>query len=314
MVEKEEFYLNSTNGVNKLHVISWHPLEEIKAIVQISHGMCEYVDRYDRLATFLAQHGMMVIGNDHLGHGETAKGEEELGYFPKAKGSETVVDDLYKVTKSIRARYPRTPYFLLGHSMGSFMARRYLMTYGSQLDGAILMGTGSQPPALLSAAKTTANSLSVVRGEHHRSQLMMKMAFGSYNKQYPSVRTEYDWLSRNEANVDTYLADPYCGFMFTLNGYKVLFDVLSFIQEPVHISKLPKEVPLLFVAGSDDPVGHFGKDVPEICRTYREAGVKNVEMKLYPGDRHEILNELDYEQVQMDILSFIEKRLEALEA
>ena len=188
------------------------------------------------------------------------------------------------------------------------------MTYGRQLDGAILMGTGSQPPALLSAAKTTANSLSIVRGEHHRSQLMMKMAFGSYNKQYPSVRTEYDWLSRNEANVDTYLADPYCGFMFTLNGYKVLFDVLSFIQEPAHISKLPKEVPLLFVAGSDDPVGHFGKDVPEICRTYREAGVKNVEMKIYPGDRHEILNELDYEQVQMDILSFIEKRLEALEA
>ena len=135
MVEKEEFYLNSTNGVNKLHVILWHPLEEIRAIVQISHGMCEYVDRYDRLATFLAQHGMMVIGNDHLGHGETAKGEEELGYFPKAKGSETVVDDLYKVTKSIRARYPRIPYFLLGHSMGSFMARRYLMTYGSQLDG-----------------------------------------------------------------------------------------------------------------------------------------------------------------------------------
>ena len=314
MVEKEEFYLNSTNGVTKLHVILWHPLEEIRAIVQISHGMCEYVDRYDRLATFLAQHGMMVIGNDHLGHGETAKSEEELGYFPKAKGSETVVDDLYKVTKSIRARYPRIPYFLLGHSMGSFMARRYLMTYGSQLDGAILMGTGSQPPALLSAAKTTANSLSVVRGEHHRSQLMMKMAFGSYNKQYPSVRTEYDWLSRNDANVDTYLEDPYCGFMFTLNGYKVLFDVLSFIQEPANISKLPKEVPLLFVAGSDDPVGHFGKDVPEICRIYREAGVKNVEMKIYPGDRHEILNELDYEQVQMDILSFIEKRLEALEA
>ena len=314
MVEKEEFYLNSTNGVNKLHVILWHPLEEIRAIVQISHGMCEYVDRYDRLATFLAQHGMMVIGNDHLGHGETAKGEEELGYFPKAKGSETVVDDLYKVTKSIRARYPRIPYFLLGHSMGSFMARRYLMTYGSQLDGAILMGT----------AKTTANSLSVVRGEHHRSQLMMKMAFGSYNKQYPSVRTEYDWLSRNDANVDTYLEDPYCGFMFTLNGYKVLFDVLSacivFVAAWLSNKKHPVRsftrgmLPLLFVAGSDDPVGHFGKDVPEICRIYREAGVKNVEMKIYPGDRHEILNELDYEQVQMDILSFIEKRLEALEA
>ena len=114
--------------------------------------------------------------------------------------------------------------------------------------------------------------------------------------------------------MDTYLADPYCGFMFTLNGYKVLFDVLGFIQDPNHIRQLPKDVPLLFVAGSDDPVGHFGKDVPEICRTYRETGVKTVEMKIYPGDRHEILNELDYEQVQMDILSFIEKCLEALEA
>lgn len=310
MIEKSEFYIHSTNGENKLHVIVWNPMDGLRAIVQISHGMSEYVDRYDRLATFLAQRGILVIGNDHLGHGETAKDRDELGYFPTKDLSKTVVDDLYKVTKTIRARYPDLPFFLLGHSMGSFMARRYLMTYGRQLDGMILMGTGSQPPAVLKAARAAADSLSLVKGERHRSKMMLNLAFGTYNKRIKPVRTEYDWLSRDTASVDAYMADPYCGFMFTLNGYKVLFDVLSFIQDAKNIRRLPADVPVFFVAGTDDPVGHYGEDVKTISRTYREAGMKHVDIKLYPGDRHELLNEVDYEQVQEDLLSFIEAQLD----
>lgn len=310
MVEKTEFYLNSTNGRNKLHVIVWHPMEEVRAILQLSHGMSEYIDRYDRLATFLAKHGILVIGNDHLGHGETAKNMDELGYFPTKELSKTVVDDLYKVTKTIRAKYPRALFFLMGHSMGSFMARRYMMTYGRRLNGAILMGTGAQPAATLKAAKAAAAGLSVVKGERYRSKVMLNLAFGAYNKRIKPVRTEYDWLSRDDANVDAYMEDPYCGFMFTLNGYKTLFDVLSFIQEPKNIAKLPMHVPTLLLAGTDDPVGHYGEDILAIYDTYRQAGMKNIDMKLYPGDRHELLNELDYEQVQQDILAFIEHQLQ----
>lgn len=309
MIEKTEFYINSTNEKNKLHVIVWHPMDGIRAILQLSHGMSEYIDRYDRLATFLARQGILVIGNDHLGHGETAKDMDELGYFPTKELSKTVVDDLYKVTKTIRAQYPKLPFFLMGHSMGSFMARRYMMTYGKQLNGAILMGTGAQPAATLKAARATAASLSVLKGERHRSKAMLNLAFGTYNKRIKPVRTEYDWLSRDAANVDAYMDDPYCGFMFTLNGYKTLFDVLSFIQDPKNIEKLPMDVPTLLLAGTDDPVGHYGEDIKTICETYRQAGMKDIDMKLYPGDRHELLNELDYEQVQDDILAFIEKQL-----
>lgn len=314
MVEKNEFYIYSTNNSNKLHVIIWKPMDQVKAILQISHGMSEYVDRYDRLATYLAQHGILVVGNDHLGHGETAKNMDELGYFPTKDLSRTVVEDLYKVTKTVRARYPEAPFFLLGHSMGSFMARRYLMTYGSQLDGAILMGTGAQPPAVLKAAKAAAASLALVRGEKFRSRMMLNMAFGAYNKRIKSVRTEYDWLSRDDANVDAYIADPYCGFMFTLNGYRVLFDVLAFIQDDKNIRKLPADVPVLFVSGTDDPVGNYGEDVKAIYKSYQAAGMKHVDMKLYPGGRHELLNELDYEQVQVDILNFIEDNIRLVRA
>jgi alpha-beta hydrolase superfamily lysophospholipase len=284
-------------------------MDEVRAILQISHGMSEYVDRYDRLADFLAQQGILVVGNDHLGHGETAIDDNELGYFPTKELSKTVVDDLYKVTKTIRAEYPTVPFFLMGHSMGSFMARRYMMTYGRQLKGAILMGTGSQPAATLAAARTIATGMAAVKGEKHRSKVMLKLAFGAYNQRIHPLRTEYDWLSRNADNVDVYLDDPHCGFMFTVNGYQTLFDVLSFIQDEKNIQKLPMEVPTLLLSGTDDPVGHYGKDIQNIQETYRKAGMKHIDMKLYQGDRHELLNELDYEQVQADILDFVENQL-----
>ena len=262
MMEKHEFYIHSTNGRNKIHVIMWKPMDRMRAILQISHGMAEYVDRYDRLATFLAQHGILVVGSYHLGHGLTARDKNELGYFPTDKGSKTVVDDLYKVTKYIRAQYPWLPMFLLGHSMGSFMARRYLMTYGRHLDGAILMGSGSQPPAALAAGKATAALLSLVKGSHYRSKLLLMLSFGTYNKKISHPESSYDWLSRDSKNVERYMADPYCGFHFTVNGYQILFDVLSFIQDEKHIRKLPADVPLCFMAGTADPVGHYGADIP----------------------------------------------------
>ena len=305
MVEKSEYYISSTNGNNKLHVIMWQPVAGTKAILQIAHGMSEYIDRYDRFATFMASQGILVIGNDHLGHGESVADADELGYFPTKELSKTVVKDLYKVTKNIRARYPYIPFFLLGHSMGSFLARRYMMTYGNQLDGIIIMGTGYQPPKVLKAAQTLAKTIGMAKGEKYRSGMMQKLAFGSYNKRIRPERTPYDWLSVNTENVDKYMEDPLCGFPFTINGYKTLFDVISFIQDDANIRKVPKDLPMLFVSGEEDPVGDYGSGVRAAARSYISAGAEHVELKLYPGDRHEILNERDYETVQEDILKFV---------
>ena len=305
MVEKSEYYIASTNGKNKLHVIMWQPVAGTRAILQISHGMSEYIDRYDRFATFMAGHGILVIGNDHLGHGESVADADELGYFPTKELSKTVVKDLYKVTKTIRARYPDVPFFLMGHSMGSFLARRYMMTYGNQLDGIIIMGTGSQPPQTLKAAKAMAKTIGMAKGEKHRSNMMLKLAFGSYNKRIKPERTPYDWLSVNTENVDRYMEDPLCGFPFTINGYKTLFDVISFIQDEANIRKIPKDLPMLFVSGEEDPVGGYGADVKAVAERYINEGAERVAVKLYPGDRHEILNERDYETVHEDILKFV---------
>ncbi len=306
MVEKSEYYIGSTNGKNKLHVIMWQPVAGTKAILQISHGMSEYIDRYDRFATFMASHGILVIGNDHLGHGESVKDKDELGYFPTKALSKTVVDDLYKVSTRIRARYPDVPFFLMGHSMGSFLARRYMMTYGNQLDGIIIMGTGAQPPHMLKAAQTLAKTIGMARGDRHRSGTMLKLAFGSYNKKISHERTPYDWLSVNTENVDAYMEDPLCGFPFTINGYKTLFDVIAFIQNDENIRKIPKKLPMLFVSGEEDPVGGYGEDVKAVAARYESEGAEDIRVRLYPGDRHEILNEQDYEVVQHDILTFVQ--------
>ena len=179
---KKESFIHSTNGRSKLHVIEWQPEEEVRAILQISHGMAEYVDRYDRFASDMASRGILVIGNDHLGHGKSAADMEELGYFPGDGLSGTVVDDLYKVSMKIRAKYPKAPYFLLGHSMGSFLARRFIMEHGKNMTGAIIMGTGAQAPAALKAAKMIAGMEGKLHGDRYRSPLLGKLAFGAYQK------------------------------------------------------------------------------------------------------------------------------------
>lgn len=305
MIEKSEYFIGSTNGKNKLHVIMWQPVAGTKAILQIAHGMSEYIDRYDRFATYMAGQGILVIGNDHLGHGESVADADELGYFPTKELSKTVVKDLYKVTKNIRARYPYIPFFLLGHCMGSFLARRYMTTYENQLDGIIIMGTGTQPPKALKAARTLAGAIGMAKGEKYRSDRMRRLAFGSFNKRIKPVRTPYDWLSVNTENVDKYMEDALCGFSFTINGYKTLYDVVSFVQDGANIRKVPKELPMLFVSGEEDPVGGYGEGVRAAARSYISEGAERVELKLYPGDRHEILNERDYETVQEDILRFV---------
>ena len=304
---KTELSLQSTNKRDNLHVVVWTPDEDIKGIVQISHGMEEYVERFDNLARVLNENGYLCIGNDHIGHGKTAACKADLGYFGSGM-SKTVVDDLYKVTKYAKEKYGNDiPFYLFGHSMGSFMARRYIMTYGGQLDGVILSGTGFTPDGILSLGKFASKVVKLIKGSHHKSKLLQQMAFGAYNKKIQNSRTTHDWLTKDDAVVDKYLNDPLCAFSFTVNGYETLFDVLSFIQNKENVDKIPKELPIYIISGDADPVGDYGKGVQVVYNQIVDAGVQNVTMKLYEGDRHELTNEFDREQVFEDIIKWISK-------
>ena len=242
----KDFQIPSTDGVHKLHVAVWEPTTQIKAIVQISHGMVEFIERYDGFANFLNQRGILVVGNDHLGHGQTAGCDEDLGYFCPKDMSRTVVDDLHKVTVAMKEKYPGVPYFLLGHSMGSFMARRYIMTYGKELSGAIISGTGSQPGFLLAVGKMITCVIRLIKSDRYRSKLIKNICFGTYNNRIKPVRTENDWLTRDTEIIDWYNANKYCTFSFTVNGYRTLFDALTFIQKKDNIKKIPSKLPILF--------------------------------------------------------------------
>ena len=310
MVEKIEFFVPSTNKHNRLHAIMWKPTGTILAVLQISHGMIEHIERYDDFANYLAQRGFLVVGNDHLGHGKSVSSHDELGYFNAPDSSKTVVDDLHQLTLHIKSKYPGLPYFLLGHSMGSFMARRYIMTYGNKLDGAIIMGTGQKPAIALGAGKLLVGLISLFKPMTYRSKLIEKACFGTYNNRFKSKRTKSDWLSQDTAVVDAYLKDPLCTFIFTLNGYQTLFNTLSFIQHTPNIEQIPKNLPIFMVAGKDDPVGNYGKAVTKVYNCYKKTGIQDISLKLYKNARHELLNEIDKDQVYVDLYTWLKKHID----
>ncbi len=305
----KEISLPSKDGVHKLHVVIWEPSQEVKAVVQISHGMTEMIMRYDHFARFLNEKGFLVIGNDHLGHGQTAGCDEDLGYFCPKNMSKTVVADLYLVTKYAKKKYPNVPYFLLGHSMGSFMARRYIMTYGKGLTGAIIVGTGRKSKLVLMTGKVTAALIELFKGSRYRSKFLKQVSFGSFNNHAKAEGIGGNWLTKDEKIVAFCESNKYCNFSFTVNGYKTLFDVLSFIQNKKNIQKIPKKLPIFMIAGTEDPVGDYGTGVKKVFGQYKQSGIEDISMKLYKGDRHEILNELDKAVVYNDVYQWILKHI-----
>ncbi len=308
MIEKTHYYMPSSTGVDTVHVVMWEPEETPKGILQISHGMTEYVDRYDRFATYMANHGFVVIGNDHLGHGETA-GDDNFGYFAPKNGSFYMVRDLRRVSCFARKKYPNLPLILMGHSMGSFIARQYAMTYGRELSGMILLGTGCKPVWVLELGEKIITFLSAVRGtDKAKSWIMEQFLFAFYNRRIWLPKTSSDWLTRDDQEIRRYLKDEFCNFKFTLNGYRTLLESIEYVQRKKNIRKIPKKLPILILSGSEDPVGNYGNGVRKVAYNCRKAGVKNVLCHLYPGARHELLNELGYELVQKDILKWVQKR------
>ena len=311
---KHEFTFPSHDGRTAIHAVEWLPECPVRAMLQLSHGVAEYIERYEYLAAYLTERGFAVVGNDHLGHGSSvAEGAARLYFGPKGSWF-TVADDLYTLRGLAGRQFPDVPYFLLGHSMGSFLARTYLIRYPGTVDGAILMGTGQMAPAVLAGGKLIAAREARRAGEDHSSPVVDRLAFGAYNKLFAPNRTAFDWLSVNEENVDRYIADPLCGGSASIGLFRELLDGMTFLSSPKQLKKMNMSTPVLFVSGSMDPVGDCGKGVQRARDSFRKAGVRETAMKLYPGLRHEILHETCRDVVCEDLYEWLAARIPQTES
>lgn len=306
---KKEFTYLSTDRRTNIHAIEWCPDGEVKAILQILHGMVEYIDRYHEFASYLADRGICVVGHDHLGHGQSVCSKDEYGYFPQPDGNKMVIGDIQKLRSMTREKYPDVPYFMLGHSMGSFLLRQYLTMDAKGLSGAVIMGTGYQPLVILKAGQLVCRLTAAIKGWKYRSEFVNSLSFGSFNKKFEPAETPKDWVTSYKPIRDLYVKDPLTSFTFTVGGYYQMFEGMKVLETKGSVDKIPKDIPMFFVAGADDPVGNFGKGVQRIYEKYKTAGIKDVSIKLYPDDRHEILNEKDREQVYEDLYRWLLDRI-----
>lgn len=308
-MKKETFYFDSRDNKSKIYAVRWTPdSENVVGIVQLVHGMAEHVERYEAFAKYLTEHNFVVTGEDHLGHGKSVGEGGIQGYFCEQDPATVVVRDVHRLKKLTQELYPGVPYFLVGHSMGSFITRNYIYRYGTGINGAVIMGTGFQKDGTLAFAGLLTSLIGAVRGQQHVSRFMDKCAFGNYNKNIQNAKTAFDWLTKDVHVVDAYMADGDCGFTFTVNGFKTLFELISRAQDLDNLAQIPKDLPVLMVSGEDDPVGDYGIGVKKVYQALVDAGVRNVKMTLYPGDRHELLNETDKETVMEDIVEWISNK------
>lgn len=305
----KDIYFPSHDGVTTIHACIWLPDGEIKGVVQIIHGMAEHAARYAPFAEFLNSHGLAVCAEDHLGHGQSVTSDENLGYFNDKRDTDVIIADIRALQLAVKKQTGDKPYFMFGHSMGSFFCRKYISLYGTDFNGAIIMGSGFKSAFTLSLAGFCVRVNALFCGWKNRSKSITKLAFGSYNKKFKPVRTQFDWLSEKPENVDAYLADPLCGFSFTNNGYSILFGIIKQACSHKTISATPKDLPVYFIAGTDDPVGDYGKGVKKAYDKFVKAGVKDVSISLYDNSRHEILNGDCKEKVCEDVLSFINSHM-----
>ncbi len=304
---RTDFFYPSA-GQGTIHGCTWEPAEKPVAVVQIVHGIAEHIARYEEFAQFLNANGILVVAQDHMGHGGSVGPEDTVGYF--AGGWFKAVQDSYRLLRNTRMEYPDIPYFLLGHSMGSFLVRTLIAKYpGCGITGAILSGTGWIHRGLINTASAACTLVGKRSGFDSRSKLLNDMIFGGYNNRIEHKRTEYDWLTRDSRIVDAYLADPMCGFPATAGLLRDMMTGLRYIQEPAHLERMQKNLPVLFVSGGDDPVGGYGQGVRQAANAFRDAGMENVTVKLYPLCRHELLNEINKDEVSQFLLDWLRRQV-----
>lgn len=301
--------ITSTDSKNDLNVIIWETEKEPIGVLQIVHGMAEYIDRYDNFAKYMTEHGFNVIGHDHLGHGHSVSNEHDYGFFAEENGDKIIIEDMHSVTQYSREKWEELPNFILGHSMGSFCLRQYLTKYSNDVFGAIIMGTGWIPSAAALLGKTIATNTCKSKGSHTVNPLLIKLTLEPYNKPFAPARTNCDWLSRDEKQVDLYVNDKLCGFDFTAGAYKDFFTILEKIAKNRQLIGMRKSLPILITSGSVDPVG--GKKACEkLNAQYKRCGIDDVTLKLWENDRHEILNELDKSDVYDYIYNWLKSKIQ----
>jgi alpha-beta hydrolase superfamily lysophospholipase len=282
----------------------------VKAVVHISHGMAEHAARYARVAEALTAAGYAVYANDHRGHGKTAS-TDELGFFAKEGGFARVVADLAELVAHEKKEYPGLPVVLFGHSMGSYIAQELLIDHGSELAGAVLSGSAGKPNLLASAGRLVARAERLRLGERGTSKLLGDLSFGAFNKQFAPTRTDFDWLSRDAAEVDRYIADPLCGFAVSTSLWVDVLDALGAIARPERQARIPKALPIYIFSGSEDPVSEKTKSLEQLVAAYKEAGIRDVSHRFYAGARHETLNETNRDEVTRDLVSWLDAHTKA---
>lgn len=306
----KEYTFPSSSGLCDIYAQSAAPIDygQIRGVVQISHGMAEYSNRYAQFALELCKNGYAVFVSDHIGHGSSVTDESMLGYFGE-NGEDAFVEDMKSLTDIIKSEYNDLPLYLLGHGMGSLIARKYTAKYGYLLDGVIYTGTSGQNPAL-GVGIQLANTLIKQNGPYYRSELLDTIAFGAYNRK-TEKRTECDWVSRDTKEVDKFIADDLCGYKYTVSGMKALFLTLKSVSTRRWYNSVPLSMPILLMSGSMDPIGDYSKGVNEVYKTLKKTGHKYVNLKLYEGARHEILNEINRNEVYKDIIDWLNSFNEA---
>lgn len=306
--EKEIHHFKSSNASTTISCYVYKPEGTPRAIVQISHGMCEYVERYEDFIHFLNDNQIIVCGNDHLGHKGSSGDKNSLGYFAPQRGWTYLYEDLARMTRIIKKQYPEIPLFLFGHSMGSFVSKAYLTKYASLIDGVILCGTSGRNP-LIYLGRIMASLVRRIKGERFRSKFLNQLLFGTYNSHYSSNKTPYDWLTRDERIIEKYMADPYCNFVFTASAFCDLLALNDFTSSKKWYKQIPQQLPMLIVSGDMDPVGNWGSGIREVEGRLKKEGLTDLTCKLYPDFRHEILNETGREKPYQDILDWLNIRI-----
>lgn len=304
-MKREEFYYKSADNITNIHACIWIPDNTPIGIIQIAHGVTEYILRYEDFANYFASKGYLVIGNDHIGHGlSVAEGKEKMYFGPKGSWN-FVVKDIKKCVDLTKERYPNIPYILLGFSLGSFLVRTYLIDYPGTVEKAIIMGTGQISPIAIKLAIMMANSEAKKVGEECSTEKIHDLTFGTYNKIFAPNKTEYDWLCANENVLNEYINDPLRGGDFSAGLFREMLNGMLYTSKLKNIKRMNTNIPIFLISGEKDPVGNCGKGVVKTYKDFKKCGMKRIDIKLYTNDRHDILHEKDRENVYQDIFQWI---------
>lgn len=307
-------FLQAMNDGTEISVNRWSPdeKESIKAVIVLSHGMQEHAIRYDKTGSIFAENGYAFYAHDHRGHGKTAATAEKngngmFGLLAKKNGFNKVVSDLAEIIKKAKEEFPGKKIVLFGHSFGSFVAQAYIERYGDLVDGVILCGSSGPMNSLAKKGRAIVRLMSIFHRSTYKSKYLQRKMFETYLDKVENAKTELDWISKNSMNVEMYMNDAWCGGIATLGFWRDLMNGLIMIHSPKEMKKIPASLPVFIISGSEDPVGGYGKRVTELSEIYKANGMTSVALKLYEGDRHEILNEDDSDTVIADVEKWIEE-------